>query len=329
MNGEFSKLVATAMGDLAACVKDFAKSKPLTPPSFGPVADGSAVKTEGVESVGRLTGELFGDDLDPAVLTEVADSAGAKCQVAELKTFNKCKKSGLAGKSPPGAIADQASLESLFPAVAAGATAGTCVNANAGTTTCGTGSCQVTTATCTNGTPNTCVPGAPKTETCNNLDDNCNGTIDDEPFADGLEPNNSCANIRTLSTVYSDETRTIITRTLYPSGDIDLFKINAEASDSSCGCCALSFDEDYDLVITLTVPQGAGSYRPCAGSSCLPGGCVTGGAGGTGSLHLYLDGACPGNDAYTQYVSVERYSTPGYECLPYALSCFFNAGPCL
>jgi hypothetical protein len=46
------------------------------------------------------------------------------------------------------------------------------------TTTCGVGACQTTIDTC-GGVPQTCIPGTPTTEACNNIDDNCNGVIDD------------------------------------------------------------------------------------------------------------------------------------------------------
>jgi hypothetical protein len=45
--------------------------------------------------------------------------------------------------------------------------------------TCGIGACQVTVNACVNGTPGVCTPGTPQTETCNNIDDNCNGLTDD------------------------------------------------------------------------------------------------------------------------------------------------------
>jgi predicted outer membrane repeat protein len=48
-----------------------------------------------------------------------------------------------------------------------------------GTATCGVGACQVTVNNCVNGSPQTCVPGAPSPETCNSIDDDCNGIVDD------------------------------------------------------------------------------------------------------------------------------------------------------
>lgn len=45
---------------------------------------------------------------------------------------------------------------------------------------CGNGPCKVTTKACVSGIPQTCTPnaGAIRTETCNSIDDNCDGTVD-------------------------------------------------------------------------------------------------------------------------------------------------------
>jgi hypothetical protein len=46
-------------------------------------------------------------------------------------------------------------------------------------TTCGVGGCERRVAACTNGRPNTCMPGMPDLELCNRLDDNCDGRVDE------------------------------------------------------------------------------------------------------------------------------------------------------
>ena len=45
--------------------------------------------------------------------------------------------------------------------------------------TCGIGACQVTVPACIGGVPQTCTPGNPQVEICNNLDDNCDGFVDE------------------------------------------------------------------------------------------------------------------------------------------------------
>ncbi len=44
---------------------------------------------------------------------------------------------------------------------------------------CGIGGCTTFTASCKSGSPFACVPGAPSSEACNGVDDNCDGTIDE------------------------------------------------------------------------------------------------------------------------------------------------------
>ena len=45
--------------------------------------------------------------------------------------------------------------------------------------TCGTGACRRNGVGCVNGVPQSCTPGMPMPETCNGLDDDCNGSVDD------------------------------------------------------------------------------------------------------------------------------------------------------
>jgi MYXO-CTERM domain-containing protein len=49
-------------------------------------------------------------------------------------------------------------------------------------TTCGLGACQITIASCVDGTVTTCVPPPPTPESCNTIDDDCNGVADDLPL---------------------------------------------------------------------------------------------------------------------------------------------------
>jgi hypothetical protein len=49
----------------------------------------------------------------------------------------------------------------------------------ADTVSCGTGECSRTVQRCSGGVPNMCTPGAPVLESCNLLDDDCDGTPDD------------------------------------------------------------------------------------------------------------------------------------------------------
>jgi hypothetical protein len=64
------------------------------------------------------------------------------------------------------------------------------------TNTCGKGICASVGTTCA---PSSCVPGTPQTEICNNLDDDCNGTIDDGPTATLCPPPSGVATTKCLA----------------------------------------------------------------------------------------------------------------------------------
>lgn len=217
-------------------------------------------------------------------------------------------------------------------ATCTGTTAGSCTNVNPGNQTCGLGACANTVPQCANGAPLTCTPGNPTVETCNNIDDNCDGTIDNGSFSDGREPASSACPGSTLPTVGSDQTLTQNTLTLYPSGDVDYYRINAMETDSSCGCGTFSLDEDYDLVVTLTVPSGAGSYQFCTDTACgtVSTNCQTVNAGSSVSWTWNLDGDCTPatTDSYSLWFRISPLGAPGFECLPYTLTYFFDAGLC-
>ncbi len=146
-------------------------------------------------------------------------------------------------------------------------TAGACrdLDSPSDTTSCGMGACQRTVQRCVGGLPNTCTPGTPVAETCNGLDDNCNGTPDDgaasslcasAPFAetyscvggnctftcvlgrhnlngvysDGCEcvddtHGNACAGLTSLGNV-SVSTSMSVNGVIVPDGEEDWFSVN-------------------------------------------------------------------------------------------------------
>lgn len=214
-----------------------------------------------------------------------------------------------------------------------GTVAGACTNVNPGTQTCGQGACSRTVNQCQNGAPLTCTPGSPSTETCNDIDDNCDGTVDNGAFSDSYEPNPDCSTARALGGVGSDAGNSYSSMTVYAAGDWDYYAIPMTESDGSCGCGSFSFDEDYQARVSLTVPASAGAYEICMNTdSCSwPSGyCFTANPGETLTVSQYLDGACgPGQtDRYTVYVRIRGTGTPGFECAPYGLSYYFDAGLC-
>lgn len=210
-------------------------------------------------------------------------------------------------------------------------TAGTCNNSPAGSQSCGVGACQRTVALCNAGTQVTCTPGSPSAEVCDDIDNNCNGTVDDGLSGDGYEANNSCAQANFRGTLYTQAasgqpSSLSITPTIYGSGDIDVFRVNWSENDSSCGCSGLSTDEDYGLTATITVPAGAGSYRICGsmGGTCATGTtCTTVNAGASGSITIWQDGCCSPigcNDSGTGWFTINGQGAPAFECRPYTLA---------
>jgi hypothetical protein len=292
------------------------------------VPDGSDPDAEcpGVTCLGYYAGWL-GDNCrrkaDVTGATASCNGAGACRTVAQ-----ECTAQTVAG---PNVVTCNALCQDPNLSTCTGTAAGVCTNVNPGNQTCGTGACTTTVPQCSNGAPATCTPGTPTTETCNDIDDNCDGTIDNSSgFVDGYEPNNACGSARTLATVFSDQALTVDTPTIYGAGDVDYFRINASESDSSCACCDFfCTDEDYTLTVRLDVPAGAGSYQFCfATSTCPPSNCQTVNAGTFGTWTQNLDGACPGQDDYFFYVSVSGQNSPGFECRPYRLTYSFDALVC-
>jgi hypothetical protein len=213
-----------------------------------------------------------------------------------------------------------------------GTTAGTCNNSPAGTQTCGTGACFVSTARCDNGLPVACTPGTPRAEACDDIDNNCNGVVDDGLSGDGLEPNNNCTQttyLGQLNTIGAGSSTTV-TPTIYGTGDVDVFRANWRENDNTCGC-GTSTDEDYSLTATLTVPVGAGSYRICSasGGTCTTGtNCTTVAAGATGSVTMWFDGDCCPNvwpfdgcfNSGTGWFTISGVGAPANECRAYTLT---------
>jgi hypothetical protein len=70
-----------------------------------------------------------------------------------------------AAEGPSDAVADRTDSAEDRPA---------CV----GTISCGQGACARTVQACVNGQPQTCTPGTPTSETCNGMDDDCDGVVD-------------------------------------------------------------------------------------------------------------------------------------------------------
>ena len=213
-----------------------------------------------------------------------------------------------------------------------------CTNVNPGSVTCGLGICQRTVSACVGGADNMCVPGVSGTETCNNLDDNCDGTVDNSPaFADGYEPNGSCGGARYLGEVLTDGSSSqrngsINNATIYSSGDVDYYRVFVrEAGGSDCLTTCVD-RERSTLQVTMAVPPGAGSYQLCAikdSCSSFPGSsCITVNAGASGTITARGDTKCcsgifcDSDNSENFYLRIQGVGAPASECLPYTLTWF-------
>lgn len=236
---------------------------------------------------------------------------------------------------PPGDLRStcDASCQDPRPGTCQGTTPPVCDNVGAGNQTCGVGWCERTVPVCVSGSPNTCTPGPSRAETCNDIDDDCNGIVDDNVAGavDGHDPNNSCGNLTGLPQILTDgstaERSHNFTATLYPSGDVDYYSIHVkEAGGSDCiPNCGSS--ERSTLRVTLHVPVGASSYRVCGAiNACsnIGSNCITVSGGSSGAFTLRGDSATcfwPGNvdNSETFYLRVEGIGGQGWECAPYRL----------
>ena len=216
-------------------------------------------------------------------------------------------------------------------------TSGTCSVTSAGacnnitpspsTQTCGVGACSRTVNRCNSGTQVTCTPGSPGTETCNAIDDNCNGVVDDGLPGDASESNNTCGTTRALGTVNTSNPGATMTlsRTVYPSGDYDFYSVRSHETDSTCHCCNFfCTDEDIGVTVRIDVPAGAGSYELCllgTDTTCPTwSNCITVAAGNNGSRVAWRDGACGSTDDEAFRFRVRGVGAPAFQCAPYTLT---------
>lgn len=147
----------------------------------------------------------------------------------------------------------------------------------------------------------------------------------------GPEPNDTCSTFTTLAPVGSNQLLVYSAANLHNGSDIDIFRIVANETDSTCSCCDGGFclDEDFRLRIRLTVPsQASGSYLLCTGSTCagVTTSCVAVPPGQIGERIWIFDGSCAGQDNYEVFVRISSQVGGNIGCANYSLTYEFTAG---
>lgn len=199
-----------------------------------------------------------------------------------------------------------------------------CACTNGQTQTC----CGGTIVTCTGGSWPACP--TPPTETCNGVDDNCDGMIDNGLELDIDEPNDACHQAR-LSTMQEGGTLTIGPRTIYKSdlsADVDYFQI--ELSEVSDWLCIFNpnFNECYTYAFSVTDPEGLNVEFDVIPidlaatdhvAQCQAATSTNTFSSTNNQLHLTYAGRCGSNDNWRFYVRV-RATTTGVSCRTYTLT---------
>ncbi|MBJ75143.1 MAG: hypothetical protein CMN31_28075 [Sandaracinus sp.] len=231
-------------------------------------------------------------------------------------------------------LACDATCEEPRAATCTGTSVGVCDALDLGNQTCGLGICERTVPVCVSGSPNTCSPGTPSTESCNDIDDDCDGIPDNNLPGDGFENNDSCGEVVELTSVDTDGSSAArsdsASATLFPNGDVDYYRVHVDESGGADCITTCVDNERSTLEVTLTVPSGAGSYRLCgvrttctnvdSTSDCIT---VSGGNDGTitfrGRSRCCSGVFCNSDNSEDFYLRVEGIASPAYECASYRL----------
>ena len=89
-----------------------------------------------------------------------------------------------------------------------------------GSTTCGTGACQVTVANCVNGQPQVCTPGSASAEVCNGIDDNCDGQVDEGNPGGGVACNTGLLGACAAGTTACSGGQLVCNQNVQPSPEV-------------------------------------------------------------------------------------------------------------
>lgn len=260
-------------------------------------------------------GDYCHERADVSATAATCDGAGACRTAAAL-----CPTMGAGGST----VVCHATCQEPRTGTCAGTTPGACNNVTPSppTETCGVGACARTVTRCIDGALQTCTPGSPIAESCNNVDDNCNGTEDDAVAGatDPGEPNNSCTSYSYLGTIAEANTVVSWTRTIYPSADTgDYYRFYAEEGTHTCFPFS---DQDYTVRVTLQPPGGADcrDYNlRLYNDACTQVGASSNAGCSLDAINYTWDGECGADDSRYFRIGVVPYAG-AWECRPYTLT---------
>jgi hypothetical protein len=174
---------------------------------------------------------------------------------------------------------------------------------------------------CTGGTN----PAAEGPLGCDGKDNDCDGAVDNGLTGDTAEGNETCAAARAYTTKDSDAAAQTLTMTIYPTGDVDYFKVSAVEDAMDLLCCPWPFCNPPDpecnwLDVEIISPAVTGlSYQ----ATILPGSCTapTQTFTTTSKKSVQWDGECGGDDSKDFWIKVTptTSSKPAFSCQAYTL----------
>jgi cysteine-rich repeat protein len=182
----------------------------------------------------------------------------------------------------------------------------TCQAEDLGSVGCGAGACARTVPRCVNGVPQTCVPGTPVPETCNGLDDDCDGQID-QGLGSTTCAVGACA--RTVQNCVNGVPQTCTpgapgVETCNGIDDDCDGQIDQGLGSTTCGvgACMRTVDNCANGVLQTCAPGTPGIEGPAGSPSC------------TNGIDDDCDGATDANDTGCQLVCGNGFIDPGEQC---------------
>ncbi|MBU0550757.1 hypothetical protein KJ940_04580, partial [Myxococcota bacterium] len=163
-------------------------------------------------------------------------------------------------------------------------------------------------------------------EICDEVDNDCDGEVDEGLEPDVFEPNEGCATAEDLGELAENNEPRRLVASLYPEGDADVYFFRAVEASNAC-VPGIFPDDAFEVTIAFTPPEGAGHQicitvfkqrddpLICAGEEVEilePRACS--GAGETRHLSL---ARCGFNDTMDFLIEIEADAP---SCQPYTLS---------